>query len=318
MPKVSVIVPAFNAEMYLEYCLKSISSQTMHDFECIIVNDGSTDKTGQIADSFAKYDTRFHVIHQENVGVALARQAGIEAATGDYTIQFDADDWVEENILDELLFVAEERDADMVICDISMSTSTGEFIWHQNLKCLDSNVVLGQMMQQLCCSLWNKLIKRECYHNYNIKFVPGELSEDLYVCLCLLSHPLKIDYVPKALYHYDTTKNLNALTKTMIIPLARLKSYELYAVYSDVSNVQNDYDNAILKTAYEALFIPKNNNWNYSRLFKKHLPSICRATKYPFRVKLIVILRIYGISIPIAILKRVWKELNRYLSYKRN
>lgn len=157
-PKVSVIVPAFNAEKYLARCLRSVSDQTMPDFECIVIDDGSMDKTGEIAEGFAEKDTRFRVIHQDNGGLSVARQTGIDAATGIYTIQFDADDWVEATILEELLIEAEEKKADMVICDINCIIPTGQFLWCQKPTSLETNVVLGEMMRRLYGSLCNKLI----------------------------------------------------------------------------------------------------------------------------------------------------------------
>lgn len=167
-PKVSVIVPAFNAEKYLERCLNSTTAQTMPDFECIIVDDGSTDKTGVIADSYAKKDARFRVIHQDNGGVSVARQTGIDATTGIYTIQFDADDWVEATILEGLLIEVEEKKADMVICDIDCITPTGRFLWCQKPTSLETDVVLGEMVQRFYGSLCNKLIKRTCYQTYHV------------------------------------------------------------------------------------------------------------------------------------------------------
>lgn len=308
-PKVSVIVPAFNAEKYLERCLNSIAAQTMPDFECIIVDDGSTDKTGAIADSYAMKDARFQVIHQSNSGVAVARQRGIDAASGIYTIQFDADDWAEKNILEELFTNAKKRDADMVMCDINVITLSENTIWTQEPASLESQIVLGQMMQQLCCGLWNKLIKRSCYQEYNIQFISGPLSEDLYVCLCLLAHPLRIEYVPKALYHYDQTTNPGSLSKNLILSLARLRSLELFADNHCLSIVQDSYDNAILQTAYDTLLFFSEKCSNYSEIFKKHLPSIYRAKGYPFRVKVLVLLRIYGIYIPVQSIKTIWRKM---------
>lgn len=308
-PKVSVIVPAYNSEKYLECCLNSIAVQTMPDFECIIVDDGSTDKTGEIADSYAKKDPRFQVIHQSNSGVAVARQRGINASSGIYTIQFDSDDWVERTILEDLFTQAKKSDADMVMCDINVITPSENTIWSQEPASLESKIVLGQMMQQLCCGLWNKLIKRSCYQEYHIQFVSGQLSEDLYVCLCLLAHPMRIEYVPKALYHYDQTKNPGSLSKNLILSLARLKSLELFADYHSLSKVQGYYDNAILQTAYDTLLLFSDKCSNYSEIFKKHLPSIYRAKGYPFRVKVLVLLRIYGIYIPVQSIKTIWKKI---------
>ena len=167
---------------YLKRCLNSIAVQTMPDFECIIVDDGSTDKTGTIADDYAGADSRFRVIHQSNGGVSVARQTGIDAATGIYTIQFDADDWVEANMLEEMLNEAEEKDADMVICDIDVITQNENIVWIQRPESLKSEIVFGQMMQQLFGSLCNKLIRKICYLKYNVQFVSGmNLAEDLFV-----------------------------------------------------------------------------------------------------------------------------------------
>lgn len=312
VPKVSVIVPAYNAEKYLERCLNSVVAQTMPDFECIVVDDGSIDRTGDIAEEYAKKDSRFKVIHQPNGGVSVARQAGIDAANGVYTIQFDADDWVEANMLEEMYSLAENKGADMVMCDINVISQSEDVIWSQKPKNLDTKTVLGQMMQQLCCSLWNKLIKRTCYQKHNIRFESGELSEDLLVCLSILSHPIIVEYISEALYHYDQTINSDSLTKKMNLSLARLKSFELFAAKEDISAVRDYYDNAILQTAFNSLFLTDNRQINYSKLYKKHILSIRQATGYPFRVKLLVLLRIYGIRIPIVPIKRLWLRIKSH------
>lgn len=308
VPKVSVIVPAYNAEKYLERCLDSVAAQTMTDFECIIVDDGSTDRTGAIADDYAQNDPRFKVIHQPNGGVSVARQTGIDSATGVYTIQFDADDWVEANMLEELLAAAEKKDADMVICDINIITQFENIILSQKPKICEANVVLGQLMQDLHCSLCNKLIKRSCYQLYHIRFPLGKLSEDQYVCLCITSHPIIVDYTDKAVYHYDQTQNPGSLTKGEITSLARLRSLELFEATTDISKVQDYYDRAVLHIAYEVLSYPPGYYPNYSKVFRKHLSSIRRAEGYPFRVKMLVMLRIYGIIIPIQSIKQFLKS----------
>lgn len=306
-PKVSVIVPAYNAEKYLERCLNSVVAQTMPDFECIVVDDGSIDRTGDIAEEYAKNDSRFKVIHQPNGGVSVARQAGIDAANGVYTIQFDADDWVEANMLEELLYEAEATDADMVICDFYYRTSSEEeHPTSQAPNNLTPRIVFGELMQRLHGSLANKLIRRSCFHAYDIHFIPGmNLAEDQYICLCLLSHQIKVEYIPKALYHYDRTQNSQSLVNDGIPPMYRLRPLELIAAMTDVSDVQNYFDRAILYIAYEALFFNKEKCPNYSALFKKHLPSIRRAQGFPLRVKLLVLLKVYGISIPIYSIKKM-------------
>ena len=308
IPKVSVIIPAYNAEKFIERCLDSVAAQTMPDFECIIVDDGSTDRTGEIADDYARNDSRFKVIHQPNGGVSVARQTGIDAAIGVYTIQFDADDWVELNMIEEMLREAEKVDADMVICDYFYKTSPDkELTVSQSIINPDTNIVFGLIMQQLHGSLCNKFIKRKCYQKYNIHFIPGmNLCEDQYVCLLLLSHKIKVKYLPTALYHYDRTQNISSLVNEGIPPADRLRPLELIAEMTDISVAQDYFDRAILYIAYEALFFGKEKCSNYTALFKKHLPSIHRAKGFPFRVKLLVWLRIHKINIPIRFIKKLF------------
>ena len=311
-PAVSIVVPAFNAEKCLERCLHSIEVQTLTTFECIIVDDGSSDSTGMIADDFANKDLRFKVIHQKNSGVAAARQSGIDAATGIYTIQFDADDWVEPQILEELVAVATETGADMVICDFYMVTVDGISYDSQKPESLDTMTVFGQIMQQRQPTLWNKLIKRDCFKRYDLHFIPDmKMGEDQYICLSLLSNPIKVEYLPKALYYYDRTSNHQSLMAVASSPEAKMRPLELIASSVDITAVQNYFDAAVMVNAYQALLIPKAKCPDYQKIFKKYRSSILRAKGYPFRVKFLVLLRIYGIYIPIHSIKTAIKRLTR-------
>ena len=210
-------------------------------------------------------------------------------------------------MLEELLNEAETTDADMVICDYYYQTSLDEELYvSQKIVNPDTNVVFGLFMQQLHGSLWNKLIRRYCYLKYNIHFIPKmNLCEDQYVCLLLLSHKIKVKYIPTALYHYDRTQNISSLVNAGVPPEDRLRPLELIADMTDISVAQDYFDRAILYIAYEALFLKREKCPNYAGLFKKHLPSIRRAQGFPFRIKFFVTLRIYGIKIPIHSIKKV-------------
>ena len=96
MPKISIIVPVYKVEKYLNRCLDSIIAQTFSAWECILVDDGSPDKSGIICDEYVARDSRFVVIHQENAGVSFARNAGLDIAQGEYICFVDSDDWVEQ------------------------------------------------------------------------------------------------------------------------------------------------------------------------------------------------------------------------------
>ena len=110
----SVIVPIYNVESYLPRCLKSIINQTYRNLEIICVDDGSTDNSGVIAEEYAKRDKRIKVIHKENGGLVSARKAGVLNASGEYLTYVDSDDWIEQTMYEDLLFLAKKEDADIV------------------------------------------------------------------------------------------------------------------------------------------------------------------------------------------------------------
>ena len=114
--KISIIVPVYKVEPYLRKCLDSIVGQTYQKLEIILVDDGSPDSCGAICDAYAARDERIRVIHKENGGVASARNAGLDAATGDYIGWVDSDDWIEADMFECLLKGAEDYDADIVVC----------------------------------------------------------------------------------------------------------------------------------------------------------------------------------------------------------
>lgn len=116
MSKISIIVPVYKVEKYLNRCLDSILAQTFTDWECILIDDGSPDNSGKICDEYAKKDERFVVIHQENAGVSAARNAGLDIAKGEYITFVDSDDWVESNFLQEQYSDIVSDDYDVCIC----------------------------------------------------------------------------------------------------------------------------------------------------------------------------------------------------------
>ncbi|MBR4316077.1 MAG: glycosyltransferase, partial [Alphaproteobacteria bacterium] len=115
--KISIIVPVYNVQKYLDKCLKSIISQTLTDIEIILVDDGSTDSSGLICDKYAKKDKRIKVVHQKNARQGAARNAGIKLATGDYIGFVDSDDYITSDMFEKLYKKAYIYDADIVMCD---------------------------------------------------------------------------------------------------------------------------------------------------------------------------------------------------------
>lgn len=215
MPNISVIVPVYKAEAYLSRCVDSVIAQTFQDYELLLIDDGSPDRSGEMCDEYARKDARIRVIHKQNGGVSSARQCGLDQAVGEYIIHADPDDWVEPTMLEELYSHAKQNDADMVICDFFSNTQSKQIYVKQQPSALDHHTVQMELFRHLHGSCCNKLIRRTCYERYGVHF-PLELSfcEDLYVNTWLLKYPLKIAYFPKAFYHYDQKSNPNSIVRT--------------------------------------------------------------------------------------------------------
>ena len=210
---ISIIVPIYKAEKYLRKCIDGILQQSFTDFQLILVDDGSPDSSGEICDEYASKDSRIEVVHKNNGGVTSARKCGVEHAKGRYSIQIDSDDWVESSLLEDLYQKAIKEDADMVICDFWEHCDGNTVYSKQEPKSLEHTEVMKEMFSTLKGTMWNKLIRTSCYKQCNIQFYEDlVLIEDLFLMFQFLLHPLKVAYVPKALYHYERNTNPNSLT----------------------------------------------------------------------------------------------------------
>lgn len=215
-PVISVIIAMYNAESYLRRCLDSLLSQTLNEFDVIVVDDGSTDGSLAIALEYASSDNRFRVFHKENGGVSSARQYGVDqlAEGGEYSIHLDPDDWIEATMLEHLYKKAKDTNADMVICDFFVNTENGQYLRKQNPGSTDPRQVLGALFEGLHGSLWNKLIRSSCYKTYNIHFPPNlNYCEDYLVNVSLLLQIDEVAYLPEAFYHYDQYSNCHPATR---------------------------------------------------------------------------------------------------------
>ena len=216
-PLVSIIIPVYNVELYLSKCIDSILAQSFTDWECILVDDGSKDKSGSICDNYALKDNRIKVIHQNNSGVSVARQVGIDNVCGEYSIHIDPDDWIESNMLEELYNKAKSDDADMVICDYYKHEGGVQQYINQSPNLLEPIKIIEQMLTtnmypQLYGSCCNKLVRCSCFNSSDnlIRFEPDDLSlgEDVvFNCRLLMSTVHRVSYLNKAFYHYEVRSN---------------------------------------------------------------------------------------------------------------
>lgn len=202
-PTVSIIVPVYKVEDYLEDCLDSILRQTVQNVQIILVDDGSPDSCGAICDVYGAKDGRIQVIHQTNGGVAAARNAGLAAAAGDWIVWVDSDDWIDPDMLAYLLENALASQADVCICGRyeERPGSTGFFGFSEKTV-LDQKAAIKALLESrvLDDALYDKLWKRTLFDG--IRFPEGKTYEDLATVYRLLGKAERVLCLPEPKYHY--------------------------------------------------------------------------------------------------------------------
>ncbi|MDQ0198773.1 glycosyltransferase family 2 protein [Neobacillus ginsengisoli] len=211
--KISIIVPVYNVEKYLVKCIDSILNQTFSDFELILVNDGSTDKSGEICDEYSKIDKRIKVVHKKNGGLSSARNAGIDLAKGEYIAFVDSDDYIHKRMYEVLYNNAIINSSDIIICDFTVANE-GVFYDTSNLNIdiVAQNFSNIESLNKLYTSkgisfivAWNKLYKRELFND--IRYEKGRIHEDEFIIHQILYKSSKVTYLPIKLYYYLQTNN---------------------------------------------------------------------------------------------------------------
>ena len=203
---ISVIVPVYKVEPYLRECVDSIINQTYKNLEIILVDDGSPDNCGAICDEYAAQDSRVRVIHKENGGVSSARNAGIEAATGDYIGFVDSDDWIEKDMFETLLTALVNANADMCICNCADETESGERIpteYPLSSEILSKREVLKRLIRPgggVYAGVWNKLYKASILKNH--RFMVGRRYEDELISHHVINECESVVTISDVLYHY--------------------------------------------------------------------------------------------------------------------
>ncbi len=206
--KVSVIVPVYNAEKYLEKCMESLVNQTLKDIEIIAVNDGSKDNSYQMLLDYQKNYPFIRVLNKENGGQASARNLAIENALGEYLGFVDADDYASLTMFEEMYLKATENDYDAVFCD--HYEVKGEKKIYKQFCDVSSKV---SIYKHCLVSPWNKLIKREVYLNSGVTFPEGYIYEDTAWFANLIPFLDKIGRVEKPLLYHMVNENSTMTTR---------------------------------------------------------------------------------------------------------
>ncbi len=220
IPTISIIVPVFNAEQYLNDCLNSIQSQTFTDFEVILVDDGSTDRSFEILQRWSKIDSRFRGFHKENNGVSSARNEGLKHSTGDFICFVDADDQVSPTYLADLYEAIGDK-ADSSMCGFKkidlLSREDCEIVPRKRIETLEENLLefYAAGLTDWQRYLWNRMFKKSVIKKHNIHFQENIFYKEdgLFVVQYLCASNGVVACVDKVLYYYfrNTT---GAMSKT--------------------------------------------------------------------------------------------------------
>lgn len=214
---ISVIIPVYNVEAYLVQCLESVLAQTYQDLEILLIDDGSTDRSGSICDAYRAKDDRIRVFHTENHGLSAARNVGLEHASGAYVLFLDSDDWIDENAVQILSDHATRNEADVVSCAYRSEWRNRSTV----AETVEKPVVLeGQQIMQahiaesyLGSYTWNKLYRKELFSR--IRYPEGRSFEDILTTHKLLASAGKVVCIPDALFHYRMRANTISHTYSM-------------------------------------------------------------------------------------------------------
>lgn len=279
---ISIIVPVYKVENYLEKCIKSIINQTYKNIEIILIDDGSPDNCGMICDKYAKNDDRIKVIHKKNGGLSEARNYGIESSTGEYIMFVDSDDYIDKNMCEQLLIAAQKYNTDITMCEIYEIKGNKKYASTiSNLernKVLNGITVMKEFFLRYAIELyasWNKLYKRELFFlETNIRFPVGELYEDMFIDYKLYYASKRIIIIPYKFYYYvqrkDSITGVKYTIKHINSRLNYIKTLEEFSKNVNI-DIKKYIKISILRTKLEVISFSIKGNVYSIKTIKRYV-----------------------------------------------
>lgn len=295
--KVSVIVPIFKVEQFIERCVRSLMEQTLREVEYIFVDDASPDGSMEVLHkTLADYPERAKQVrilkHEQNKGLPAARNTGLAVAEGEYIFHCDSDDYVEHEMLEEMYAKAKEQDADYLWSDFWLSFEQNERYMQVRSYDTPREALQGVLEGAMKYNVWNKLVRRSLYTESGIEFPAGHsMGEDM-TMIRLLACAKRVAYIPKAYYHY-VRLNMSALTQTFserhLIDI-RHNVDQTVAFLRKVLGTGIEREVALFQLSVKLPFIISDKRTDYQR-WKAWYPEanryIWEAQSLPWRTKLV-------------------------------
>ncbi len=268
--KVSIIIPVYNEEKYIEESYRSIKAGSYSDYEIIFIDDGSTDRTLEICNQMAEKDKKITVLHQNNYGPASARNKGMAVAKGEYIVFCDADDTIHKDLLKMMVDICEKKNVDFVMADALRVDIKGQkhcsywdtedrLIEQENMINIFKQFLMDERSNRILCSVWGKLFKKSIIEKNQLQFDETlHTSEDELFCFMYLSYVYRIYYIHKNLYTYYRNRNNFGSSSVLKNPLAfekcllTVKNYLLQ--YCPIEELDPLYGNAYCEYAISACY----------------------------------------------------------------
>ena len=276
MPKVSVIIPVYGVEKYIERCARSLFEQTLDDIEYIFVDDSTPDNSISILRKvLSEYPNREKQVkilrHEKNKGLAQARQTGLKIASGEYIAHCDSDDWVDVHMYEEMYNKAIEEDADVVVCDFCSTDCENEQYSKGLISKERENVIVDVLLWRIAGCLWNKLVRRKEYTDHDLNYPTHNMGEDTALIVQILWNAKRISYLPKPLYYYYTnptsiTKDVTdeKIRKRFLQATANVEIIEQFLVDKATGKIKDALTKYIFEQSYLLVSLARKNKEDLS------------------------------------------------------
>lgn len=317
MSKVSIIVPIYNVEKFLDKLIMSLIRQTYKNLEIILVDDGSPDNSGAICDKYAQQDERIKVIHKENGGVSSARNCGIDISKGNYILFVDGDDWIEPDCVEYFVSLIKETDSDMAFSDKNFSTKDRIQNSTDSIEMWSAEKTIAAFLYPgIPIGCWNKIYKTDFIKKNNIRFTMRKSGEGMHFIVTAAQRANKIGVGHRKVYNYRLDNENSAVTKPNLdIGLYALKSInaiadELVLKTPKVMNAVNWHkwkNHGFIQYQIIATSSLNENRLLFNkcrRYMLKHFPSVLLKSDVNVKCKLIMILQTF---FPIMMAKKRMK-----------
>lgn len=293
--KVSIIVPIYGVERFVEKCITSLLMQTWPDLEIIIVDDKSPDKSMNVINQVLKnHPHASHKVkiihHDENKGLPCARNTGLNIATGEYIFHCDGDDFAEPNMIEAMVSLANKGNYDIVYCDWYLNYGNKDRYMSQPKHISAKSALQALLHGQMKYNVWNKLIKKSLYTENNISFPNGySMGEDM-TMIKLFAKAHNLAYIPKAYYHYVKT-NSSAMTENINEQAIsqinhNVKSVEDFLKQNGYSNIRS-FKYFELSTKYALLYSYNRTNYKIWNSWFNDSNDFALNDNWPFRIKIL-------------------------------